>query len=1013
MRTSLQRISDSPAPRRFVLRDLAWLGALSCLAISLGSTWGAEDGLTWQRRALHATPADGYLSVISLSSAGQAAGPSTLDCESEGVVLSVKDGQWSVAAQGAEAARGTVDAAAPPGFFVKRTPTALLLGAHGRWVYGREAAKLAAPPAVRVGVSPGTKVASIRILPREPVRFADDFPDPEPKTGVWEPIRGRWALSSLSFPEQSANPAELLALFDDLEDEASRGRTREAFVGIGVQLGGGRYPRIERLAGNSPAGRAGLRQGDAVRKINDRDVRSATEAMGLLDGNVGDPVRLVVEHDGALRSLELKRELVIWGRTRRQESIEPWHHDRAALIATGFDFWTDYRFSCATQTHGVGAFGLVFAYLGPKDYHVFRWVGAAKNGAPGQFLLERVRGGQPTLLASREGSFLPHDFYAPSVTVGGDALGAFKATCSVDGLTVVEACDDAIVPGRIGLWAEQPGVISFDDIAVGAPDELRRRGDQGTKNPIQRTDRIMRAWADPAEAWARNWSEAIAWNKSNFPGDVAISTALPAYDKLKLIVSAGTREPDAGYAFDYAVETRRATLKRQGKEIATRTLAGEPPKQITLSRSGARVAVLRDDKPWLEFEDPSPLTGSELAVGGVATSAVRLETPCVVEDYFNGCPTNWHVMRGHWEVMNRWVCDPRWSFFGGRSDDLLAIWNKCRLEGNCYFDVHVGVMMFDRNPPFESERDIGVNICGDGRSPSSGYCAIVGACQNRMTLLLREGRQVASTTDRSLLLPEQMMGGNEIYSQHRGWVHIKLTKEKRRVRLYVWDRLAIDFDDPKPLAGGYAGIWTLGNGLLVGKARVAATQLSPPMPSLRDAAPFADAVLTNDVSAGEARITTAGSIYEITNTVGGGPFAIGLRPRVFSAVERPKLSFEVRLTPEAKVDFYFSCQGKLYRVILSGPTADSSPAQTLGRFEGVEADGHWHPVTFNLGQALRRLYPNDPYLMVWEPNFQNLCVGEYLMAGFGGNRAGAQYWLRDIILSRAPAPARVSSAPPK
>jgi len=1013
MKTSLQRSSAASAPRRFVAPALAWLGVLACLAIPLRSAWGAEDGLTWQRRALHSIPPDGYLSVISLRSTGQAPGSSTLDCESEGVVLRVKEGQWSVIAQGAEVAHGTEDGAAPPGFFVKRTPSALLLGVSGRWVYRREAAKLQIPPAVRIGVSPELKVESVHILAREPVRFADDFPDPEPKTGVWEPIRGRWALSSLSFPEQSANPAELVALFDDLEDEASRGRTREAFVGIGIMLGGGRYPRIERLAGNSPAGRAGLRQGDLVRKINDRDVRSATEATALLDGNMGDPVKLTVEHDGALRTLELKRELVIWGRTRRQEPIEPWRQDRAALIATGFDFWTDYRFSCATQTHGVGAFGLVFAYLGPKDYHVFRWVGAAKNGAPGRWLLERIRGGQPTALATREGTFLPREFYAMSVTVGGDALGAIQATCAVDSRTVLEACDDAIVPGRIGLWAEEPGAVSFDDLVVGNPEELRSRGEQGTKNPIQRTDRIMRAWADPAEAWTRNWSEGIAWNKSNFPGDVAITSPLPTYDKLRLIVSAGAREPDAGYALEYAVDSRRAALKRQGKEIAARTLAGEPPNQLTLARSGARVSVLRDGKPWLEFEDPNPLHGAELAAGGVATSAVQLETPCVLEDYFNSSPTHWHVMRGHWEVMNRWVCDPRWSFFGGRSDDLLAMWNKCRLEGNCYFDVHVGVMMFERNMPYENMRDIGVTLCGDGRSPSSGYTAIVGACQNRMTLLLREGRQVASLTDRSALLPEQMMGGNEIYSQHRGWVHIKLTKEKRRVRLYVWDRLVIDYEDPKPLAGGYAGIWTLSNGLLVGKARVAATRLGPPMPFLQEATHFADPILTNDVSAGEARITATGSIYEIANTIGGGPFAVGLRPRVFSAVERPTLSFEAKLSPEVKVDLYFSCQGKTYRVILTGPAEDSGAAQTLGRFEGIEADNRWHPVTFNLGQALRRLYPNDPYLMVWEPNFQNLSNSQYLMAGFGGNRAGATYWLRDIALARAAEPPRLSAAPPK
>jgi hypothetical protein len=536
---------------------------------------------------------------------------------------------------------------------------------------------------------------------------------------------------------------------------------------------------------------------------------------------------------------------------------------------------------------------------------------------------------------------------------------------------------------------------------------------------------------------------------------------MPLYDNLRLIVSAAAREAGSGYCFEFTRDSKRATLKREGKVVAAKALDGQAPRELGLAREGGRVRVLCDGQPWLEHEDPQPLAGSEVAIGGVAPSQARAESPNVLEYYFNDCPTEWHVMSGHWEVMNRWVCDPRWSFFGGRGDDLAAIWNKRRLDGDCFFDAHIGLMMFERASGYENMRDVGLTICGDGRSVASGYSAIVGAYRNTATVLYREGKPVVTATSRIALLPEQIMQRDELQSQHRGWVHLKLTREGRRVRLTVWDRLVIDYEDPHPLPGGHCALWMLDNGMLVAKARVAATRLGEPMPFLRSAAHFADRVLTNDCYDGQVRVTWQpapdgapalsplpsgeGSVtnasssplpsgegrvrdartgervgppppqpsgtYEITNTIGGGPFAVALRPRVFSAVERPRLSFEVKLSAAAKVDFHFSCQGTLYRVILSGPTDDTSPARTLGRFEGARADGQWHRVSFDLFAALRPLYPDDAMLMVWEPMLANLAAGDYLMAGFGGNGPRATYWLRNVALTRTPPPARISRAP--
>ena len=977
-----------------------WLAVL--LAAGTWCAAGTPDDMTWQRRSLRAAPPKGYIAVVRLAGPRGAEARGALVCESDGVELRCEGGRWRVTADGTAAGEGALPSGGPQGFFVKRTPGSLMIGVGAQWVYGRDMGAPQGKPAVRVGVAAGCKVAAFRLVAREPVRFADDFPDPEPKTGLWAPTRGQWALSSLSFPEQSANPAELAAVFDEIEDVASRGRTREQYVGIGVRLQGGRQPRVLRLAGNSPAERAGIRQNDVILKVDGVEVNNVAEAMGLLQGKEGEPVKIAFSHGGVVREVEVTREVVVWGKTRRQVPIQPYRPDGEALITVGFDYWTDYRFATAVQTRQVGGFGLVFAYLGPADYHVFRWLSAEKTlRGFGRWQLVRVRGGQAEAVAEKEGGFLPHDFYAMSIAVGGDKPGDVRVACFVDSMKVFEAADDAMVPGRIGFWAEAPGAVCFDDVVVGG-DEHQEAQARGTANPVQRRDPVMRAWADAAYSWQYVGLGQQWWHKSDFPGDVSMTAPVAGGDRVVLVVAGERGKERSGYGFELLEGTKGGRLTRAGKVVAEKPLGGDRPKQITLSRQGRQVRALLDGKAWLAYDDPKPLGGSAVHVRGALVRDVQVECPNVVQYYFNRAPTEWHVMHGYWEVMNRWVCDPRWSFFGGRGDDALAVWSKRRLDGDCFLDVHAGVMMFERSGRYENMRDIGLTICGDGRNLASGYSVIVGAEGNQATALFRNGTLVAHTRDRSALLPgRSRRRGEQLYSQHRGWVHMKLTRQGQAVRFYVWDEMVLEHRDPNPLPGGHCGIWSVENGLLLGNVRLAASRVGEPKPFLRRSRPFADMALTNDRGEGQVRVVARDGSYEITNAVGGGSFGVALRPRVFSAAERPSLAFDVKLTPDAMVDLYLRCHGKLYRVMLSGPPDGPCLGETLGTFGGVKADGQWHRVSFGLLDALRARHPDDKLLMVWEPELANYSNRHYLLAGFGGNGAGATYWLRNIALAPA------------
>jgi len=941
--------------------------------------------LAWHRRTMRQAAPDGYVAVAELAGPRNGLVVAALRCVAEKATLEVGDGRWRVSVDGREAASGPLPDG-PPGLFAKRTPHALVLGCNGRWVHAVEAGPLAARPQVMVGVGPAVAVRSFRLVRREAVRFADDFPDPEPIVGVWEPVQGSWALSSLSFADRSANPAELAAVFDKPDDVASRGRTRKAEVGIGVLLGagsGGVY--VARVASDSDG----------------KPVDNILDAIMLLRGKVGSEVAVKFERPGKTATVRMRREIVEWGKARRYVPMLPASDDQSALIVAGKNYWCDYTFRCSVRTWNPGGFGLVFAYLDEANYHVFRWLG--ERSCPGGLLvLERVRGGRRHRLAEARGDFFPVDFYALEVRLGGGRPGQVAVECLVDGQVVVRAKDDAIVPGKVGLWAEAPGTVFFDDVAVAADPEELPASNRGVKSVELREDRVMRYWANPAYQWVH--SGAVWWHKSPFYGDVAVSCPVGAEEPTRQVICATEHETAAGYEFVLNPAKGTSALARAGKQVARKPLGGKRPSAVSLSRRGGHIRVDFDGEPWMEFNDPDPLKGTLVAVACPSLREVQVSSPNVFEDYFSGCPTEWHVLDGYWEVMNRWVCDPRWSFFGGRNDEgLAAIWSKRRLEGDCALEVDVGVMMMEMNTSYKNMRDVGVAICAKDYDVASGYAAIVGARGNTRTLLFRRGKLVASTTSSSALLPRIKMGGSELYTQHRGWFHVRLEKHGKTIRLYLWDRLALAYEDPEPLGGGHAAVWTVRNGLLVAKARLAAERLSAPMPQFRRFPTFADHVLSNDCGNGATGVTLSGSTYEIVNGIGGGPFALALRPRVFSAFDIPKLAFDIKAEPGTKVDFYLECHGKRYRIVLTGPVDPVAAAETLKVLPDLRADGRWHHVEIDLLGELRRLYPEDESLLVWEPTLANYSNDGYLLAGIGGNRAGARYWLRNVVLGTSEA----------
>ena len=143
------------------------------------------------------------------------------------------------------------------------------------------------------------------------------------------------------------------------------------------------------------------------------------------------------------------------------------------------------------------------------------------------------------------------------------------------------------------------------------------------------------------------------------------------------------------------------------------------------------------------LEQPTPRIRDIFATdaGMQAWARAAPEGPGCVADYtFHSAPTDWLVGAGEWGVQSRWACQPRWTWFGGKSRRAAVVWHKQQFAGDVDVDVHASIPMdsvFD--PAYRHPGDVNITICGDGRDLSSGYTFVLGGWGNRWTRLLRGG----------------------------------------------------------------------------------------------------------------------------------------------------------------------------------------------------------------------------------------------------------------------------------
>lgn len=140
---------------------------------------------------------------------------------------------------------------------------------------------------------------------------------------------------------------------------------------------------------------------------------------------------------------------------------------------------------------------------------------------------------------------------------------------------------------------------------------------------------------------------------------------------------------------------------------------------------------------------------------------------------------------------------------------------------------------------------------------------------------------------------------------------------------------------------------------------------------------------------------------KITNTNGGGNFAVNVVTQSFDARDFPVVQFDYRIAAGVKTNFLVKVAGRWYDI---GFTDDPKQLRDkrvniahVGDIAGIVADDQWHTARFNLHDMLRTQTRNT---VVEEMIMADWDVGGYMKLQFGTNKKGAAYYIDNFSIGR-------------
>ena len=527
-------------------------------------------------------------------------------------------------------------------------------------------------------------------------------------------------------------------------------------------------------------------------------------------------------------------------------------HEREARAAVGSSNWKNYVLQTEIHPDATGRTGVVLYYQDETRYYQVACRGDSKDRET--WTLERVLDGECVVLDERS---IPRRAGSRKVTAG---IDNGYISVAVTGEKVLEAFDTKLRSGSAGLFAADVASASFGPVKVDWP---LRKPPLLTLNEVFEQEISMGNWSSVESEWTWDASTGLILHKGVWPGDAEIAIRLDATrdSDVGLLLSGDEQKPEHGYLLKLApgeidgkkqmtLQILRAEKPLGGEVLDIRTgekqtesllaLTGDI-EQLGFKRIGSTLIGYVNDQAVIAQRDAKPLKGdilgwydkraksSSRSKKDVLKSLVSVSSPNVNKYLFRRAHTDWRVVRGIWEVTNRWQCDPRWTFFSGRTSwKLAAIWNKRKLHGDTTLDFYIGPKMDrDRGGRYEYVADFNCTLAANGIDLDSGYSFLFGGLKNSKTILVRKNKIVAEAKwptssgykkkGQPVIIPT---GGI-----HRQWFRVKAQKKGGRLRLWIDDALVIDYKDPDPLTGERAALWTWNNGIMVARVTVSAEKL--------------------------------------------------------------------------------------------------------------------------------------------------------------------------------------------
>jgi hypothetical protein len=374
------------------------------------------------------------------------------------------------------------------------------------------------------------------------------------------------------------------------------------------------------------------------------------------------------------------------------------------------------------------------------------------------------------------------------------------------------------------------------------------------------------------------------------------------------------------------------------------------------------------------------------------------------------------------------------------------LFNKYKYRGDLTMEAFMGMRMRSDMRHYPRVGDMNMSMLSRPYDLSTGYSFVLAGWDEfwseRATYLLKSGRQVAYCGER--LLPAMRRPGERARvidvpwirggrAVHGAWYYLKARKQGKKLKFYVDNRKAYEYEDPNPLQELSPAIWTYDAWVVVARVKISYEEKVIPGrlveaphkdqpaadtgPALQVSSSTHPGLLEdfeagiggwkkyNEDHGGHPRVVARGGGHalEVINERAGGTFAVEapVSDLNLNATDASCLRFDYRIPTGSKINLYMDIGGKRYFLQMTGPGKSDTRLSRLGRIP-VKADGEWHTAEFNLAAAYRNRHPgaDTGLIPIRQTVFGNLHEG-LLAAGLEGNATNAAYYIDNFELARA------------